>query len=108
MLGDERWEALGEGLQAQRRAEGIALVAELRAIRAESAPYDLASVRCPVLAARGTTSAAHHRQAADELARSVGPGAGPTVVDGAGHGAHLSHPAAFAAWVLDVVSRVDS
>jgi pimeloyl-ACP methyl ester carboxylesterase len=104
MLGDERWDALGEGVQAQRRAEGVALVAELRAIRAATAPYDLDRVRCPVLAARGTTSAAHHQRAADELARLVDPGSRPTVIAGAGHGAHLSHPAEFAEWVLAVVA----
>jgi len=106
MIGNERWDALGPALQAERRAEGPALLAELRAIRvAGEAPYDVDAVACPVLVARGTTSAAHHRRAADELARLVGPAAGPTVVEGAGHGAHRSHPEAFAAWAREVATR---
>jgi pimeloyl-ACP methyl ester carboxylesterase len=96
MIGDERWEALPERTRAQRRAEGPALVAELRSIRDGAAPpYDPSAITVPVVAAHGTTSRPHHTRTAEELARTV-PGAQLVVVDGAGHGVHLTHPAALA------------
>lgn len=96
MVGDERWEALPERTRAQRRAEGPALVAELRSLRdPDHPPYDPARITVPVIAAHGTTSSPHHVRTAEELAELV-PGAELVVVEGAGHGVHLSHPAALA------------
>ncbi len=102
MIGDARWEALSPNLQAERRAEGPALLADLRAARAGGAPYDLSVVRAPVLSGRGTRSEPHHRFAAEELARQVGREI--VVIEGAGHGAHLSHPAPFAQFVRQAVA----
>lgn len=101
MIGDARWEALPASTRATRRAEGRALLADLLAVR-DGAPYHPRSLRVPVVAGRGTEAEAHHRRAADELAASV-PGAELVVIDGAGHGAHGSHPEAFAAFVARVV-----
>ena len=96
MIGDERWEGLPERTRAQRRAEGPALVAELRSIRAPSpAPYVPEQVRVPVVAAHGTTSAPHHQETARALAAGA-PLGELVVVEGAGHGVHLTHPAALA------------
>jgi pimeloyl-ACP methyl ester carboxylesterase len=103
MIGDERWASLSAREQAGRRAEGPALVAELRSVRA-GAPYDLAELRCPVRVGRGSETAPQHRRAAEELAALVGQAGGPDVVDGATHGAHRSHPEAFAAWVNAVLA----
>ncbi len=97
IVGDERWEALPERTRAQRRAEGPALVAELRSIRdAANPPYDPTALGVPVLAAHGTASSPHHRQTAEELAR-LAPFGELAIVEGAGHGVHLSHPADLAA-----------
>jgi pimeloyl-ACP methyl ester carboxylesterase len=101
MVGDERWEAMPAEDRQRRRAEGDALVAELRSVRAGGPPYDLAAVTVPVRAARGSRSKPHHRAAAEELARLVGAGE-PTEIEGAQHGAHASHPDAFAAWVRSI------
>ncbi len=107
MIGDDRWEAMTPAQQDARRAEGPALVAELRSVRAGQTggepAYDLSRITCPVLAARGSESRPHHRQAAAELAERCGPGAGPTEIAGAQHRAHATHPEAFAAWVRAVV-----
>lgn len=101
MIGDERWESLPERTRAQRRAEGPALVTELRSIRApEPAPYDPADLVVPVIAAHGSRSRPHHQETARALAAAV-PGSELVVVEGAEHGVHLTHPAA----VADLVRR---
>jgi pimeloyl-ACP methyl ester carboxylesterase len=60
-------------------------------------------VQVPVLAAFGTETRPHHMRGADELARRA-PQGSLAVVEGATHGAHLTHPAAFA----DLVRRASS
>lgn len=96
MIGDERWERLPMSTREQRRAEGPALLAELRSIReAKDPPYDPSRVRVPVIAAHGTASIDHHRQTAVRLAKLV-PVGELVVVEGAGHGVHLTHPSALA------------
>lgn len=105
MIGDERWEALPERTRAQRRAEGPALVAELRSLRDPAhPPYEPTMVRVPVIAAHGTTSSAHHRRTAEELA-ALAPRAELVVVEGAGHGVHLTHPRELAALARRALDR---
>ena len=102
ILGDERWESLPQSTRDARRAEGPALLAELGSARAAPA-YDPTAIKVPVVAGHSTGSSDHHRWAAQELARLTGGGA-PFVIDGAGHGAHASHHAEFAAFVRAVLA----
>jgi pimeloyl-ACP methyl ester carboxylesterase len=103
MVGDERWERLPAFVRAERRAEGAALVAELRSVHPPAPPpYIPEHVPVPVLAACGTETSAHHRRAAHELARRA-PQGQVELIEGAGHGAHLSHPEAFADLVRDTL-----
>ncbi len=96
MVGDERWERLPERTRRQRRAEGPALVAELRSIRdGQHPPYRPEAITVPVVAAHGTESAPHHKQTARALAEAA-PLGELEVVEGAGHGVHLTHPAELA------------
>ena len=105
LVGDERWEALSPRTQAERRAEGPALVAELQAMRADaSAPYAADALSMPVLAAHGSESRAHHQEAARRLADAA-PHGELAVIEGAGHGGHLTHPAGFADVVRRAVTR---
>lgn len=104
VLGEERWLGLPSATRRERRLEGPALVAELASLRSGAAPFDLDALPVPVVAGHGTRSDPHHRRAADHLAERTG--GFPFVIDGAQHGAHLSHPEAFAAFaeaVLDLV-----
>jgi pimeloyl-ACP methyl ester carboxylesterase len=103
MLGDAVWERLPSRTRASRRAEGAALVAELASMR-EVAPYDPVKVEVPVLAGYGTESKPYHQDAARELARRA-PQGELIVIDGAGHGAPMSHPTVFAEFVRRVVAR---
>ena len=96
MLGDARWERLPAPLRAERRAEGPTLLAELYAVhRPAPAPYRPERVTVPVVAAFGSETQPQHRRGAEELARRAPRGVLETI-DGADHGAHLTHPAAFA------------
>lgn len=104
MVGDERWEALPARTREQRLAEGPALLADLHAVRREPAPYDPARLGMPVVAGHGTQSAAHHVESARRLAE-LAPRGELMVVEGAGHGVHLTHPGELARLVRRAVAR---
>ena len=99
MIGDAAWERLPASVRAERRAEGPTLIAELHSVRPPAPrPYDPARIAVPVVAAHGSRTAWHHVRAAEALARA-GPGAELAIIEGAGHGAHLTHAEAFAGLV---------
>ena len=99
IVGDDMWEALPERTKDQRRAEGPALVSELRSLRPpHDAPYEITSLAAPVVAGHGGMSRPHHQEAARALAVQA-PRGELVVIDGASHGAHLSHPVEFAGLV---------
>ncbi|MDP1820714.1 MAG: alpha/beta hydrolase, partial [Acidimicrobiales bacterium] len=69
LVGDERWEALPEPTREQRRAEGPALLADLRGVRPPAPPpFELDDVRVPVLAAHCSESGPHHQETAKRIA----------------------------------------
>ncbi len=104
MIGDRRWERLPPSTRAARRAEGATLIAEMAQARPPSAPaFDPTRISQAVIAAHGTEGAPHHARSAEALAAAV-PSGELVVVEGAGHGIHLSHPEAFA----DLVRRLDA
>lgn len=104
MVGDARWERLPPSTRVARRAEGPTLVAELAQLRPpHPPPFELGSIQVPVLAAHGTEGAEHHGQAARAVAEGVA-GADLEVVQGSGHGVHLTHPAAVAGMVRRLVA----
>ena len=99
VLGDARWARLPAHVRAERRAEGPTLLAELRTVHQPApAPYRPERLTVPVVAAYGSETQPQHRRAAEELARRAPHGVLERI-DGAGHGAHLTHPQAFAGLV---------
>jgi pimeloyl-ACP methyl ester carboxylesterase len=99
MLGDARWSRLPAHVRAERRAEGPTLLAELRTVHHPApAPYRPERLTVPVVAAFGSETQPQHRRAAEELSRRAPQGVLERI-DGAGHGAHLTHPQAFAGLV---------
>jgi pimeloyl-ACP methyl ester carboxylesterase len=103
VVGDQAWERLPERTRAERRAEGPTLLAEISALRMDAAPFDLAALAVPLVVGRGERSLAHHRRAIDALVE-LRPDAEVVEISGAAHGAHLSHPDAFAAFVRQTVA----
>jgi pimeloyl-ACP methyl ester carboxylesterase len=105
LVGDAAWERQPPGTRAARRAEGPALLADMACMRPPSgAPLDLSAVPVPVVLGRGTQSRSHHRLNCEQLPTLI-PDAELFDVEGAGHGCHFSHPAAFADLVRDAVRR---
>lgn len=105
MIGDRRWERLPTSTRAARRAEGLALLAEMRALRRDAAPYDASALTVPIVSVRGSLSRGHHREGAAWLAATV-DSAELMEIDGAEHGAHLTHPDRFADLVEHLARRV--
>lgn len=104
MVGDDVWRRLPQRVREDRRAEGAALVAEMTSVHADEPPVDLSSVSCEAICAYGTDSGEHLQRASRELAAAL-PAGGLHVIEGAGHGAHVSHPVAFAELVRFALDR---
>jgi pimeloyl-ACP methyl ester carboxylesterase len=105
MIGSATWERLPAAMRAERRAEGHALLAEMRSVRPPNPPpYDAAAVWVPVVAAFGTETRPHHMRATDDLARAA-PRGELRVVEGADHGAHLTHPNEFGDLIRRALER---
>jgi pimeloyl-ACP methyl ester carboxylesterase len=107
ILGDERWEALSEHAKADRRAEGAALVSDMRTIRPATPgglPVDLSRVRQPVIVGRGSRSMPHHVAGMERLA-GILDDAELVTLEGATHGAHAAQPEAMADLVRRVIER---
>jgi pimeloyl-ACP methyl ester carboxylesterase len=105
VVGDHVWERLPSGVRERRRAEGAALVADVRSSRLSTPAYCDDAFTVPVVSGRGTTSPAALARAAVDLAECV-QGAELFVVPGADHGVHLSDPKGFAGFVRSVAERV--
>jgi pimeloyl-ACP methyl ester carboxylesterase len=103
MVGDASWERLPERDKMERRADGPALAAELRAIRHSEPPFDVTTVSVPAVFGRGEHSASRHRDSVTWLVDHT-PGAELFEIAGASHGAHLTHPDAFAAMVRSALA----
>ncbi len=104
MVGDAAWDRLSESAKDERRADGPALQAELAAIRVSQQPFDVSRLTVPATFGRGEQSTARHRDTVAWLAEHV-VGAELVEIAGASHGAHLTHPDAFAAMVRSAVAR---
>jgi pimeloyl-ACP methyl ester carboxylesterase len=104
MIGNEVWERFPTAMQRDRRDEGHALVAEIRAMRAGHAIVDPADIAVPVVAGLGDRSSPRHIEAAQILA-ACAPVAELFVIEGAGHAAQFTHPDEFVAFLRRVVER---
>ena len=105
MVGEGSWARLTEEGRAQRRADGPALVADLRNMRGEGPPFDVTALEVPSVFGRGgPASADHHRRTVEWLGANV-PGGVLYEIANAQHGAHLSHPDHFATMTRLVVER---
>jgi pimeloyl-ACP methyl ester carboxylesterase len=103
MVGASSWAHLTEAGRESRRADGPALVADLRSFRSEVPPFDVTALEVPaVFGMGGPTSRPHHRRTVEWLGANV-PNGVVYEVEGAQHGAHLSHPDHFASMTRLVI-----
>lgn len=93
MIGQDRWDVLPEKTKNERRREGRALVDELSALR-QGPSWSAESIQCPVIVGCGTLGGEHHKKGADWLCEQIASST-KVVIEGANHGAHLSHAAEF-------------
>ena len=98
MIGRERWDNLPEKTKAQRRREGRALRDELNDLRS-GPPWEAGKITSPVLCGRGTKAMKHHLEGASRLAEIL-PTGSLVSLEGAGHGAPVSHPDDFHARLI--------
>lgn len=98
MVGDQVWARLRERERLARRAEGPALLAELRDLRRRDRALDPLVIDVPVLVGSGGQSSERLRGSAQVLCERV-THAESYVIESAGHGAHLTHPDEFARYV---------
>jgi pimeloyl-ACP methyl ester carboxylesterase len=104
MVSPSSWRRLTDEGRAERRADGPALVADMHSLRG-GAPFDVMDLIVPVVFGMGGAgSQPHHRRGVAWLGANV-PGAMAYEINGAQHGAHLSHPDHFADFVRTVVAR---
>ncbi len=103
MVSPTAWHRLTDEGRASRRADGPALIADLTSMRG-APPFDVMALTIPAVFGMGGLGAAHHRRGVAWLGANV-PGACAIEIDGAHHGAHLSHPDHFADMVRLVVAR---
>jgi pimeloyl-ACP methyl ester carboxylesterase len=104
MVGDQIWARLRERDRLARRAEGPALLAELRDLRRRDRALDPLVIDVPVLVGSGGQSSERLRGSAQLLNERLAH-AEPYVIESAGHGAHLTHPDEFARYVDATVRR---
>jgi pimeloyl-ACP methyl ester carboxylesterase len=102
--GDSTWEGLADAARADRLADGPALMTELRSLRSTE-PFDVTELAMPALFGVGGVRSEPRHQAAHEWLLEHVPGSEGMVIEAAGHGAHLTHPDAFALFVRRAIER---
>lgn len=95
--------SLSPGARARVRAGGRGALADATLLGLE--PDALARIACPVVISTGTASEPFYGIIADALVALI-PGATRTTIDGAGHGAPMSHPALVAAAIEDFAATL--
>ena len=103
VVGHDAWDRLPERFRQARVADGPALVADVGSA-VGGLEFDFTDVLSPVAAAHGSETTDAFRRSAETVAADCVHGARLTVIEGAAHGAHLTHPSEFADWIRDVVS----
>ncbi len=105
MVSPRAWSRLTEQGRESRRADGPALIADLRSFRREAPPFAVSALALPsVFGMGGSATQPHHRRSVQWLGANV-PDAVVYEIEGAQHGAHLSHPDHFAGMARLVVER---
>jgi len=103
LLGDHLWESLPERTRATRRAEGPAMVGELRDLQSNR-PWLADQIRCPLVVSYGSDGASHHQRGMRFVHDQV-PGSECVVLTGCRHDAPMSNSQLFASAVVGPAAR---
>lgn len=101
MVGPGVFAGLPPEFREDRRAEGAALIADYAAAEA-GLDIEVADLLCPLAAAHGSRTLPKFERAATTLVEAAHD-ATLTIIAGASHGAHMTHPEAFADWIRSTV-----
>jgi len=96
MVSDSAWERLGPMEQQSRRLDGPALLADLRTLRA-AMPFNVADLKTPTTFVYGESANAAYYAAVGARLVNLSPQIRTESIEGAPHGAHLTHPDRLAA-----------
>lgn len=102
-VGNEAWDRLEPAARADRLADGPALVTELASLSGDPL-FDVTELKVPSVFGGGGASDEFHKENLAWLGEHV-PGAQRIDIPGSGHGAHLTHPDAFADFVRSTMAR---
>ena len=100
IVGPGTWDRISSELRSQYEGEGHVLRLDLEVGRSGEL-FDPHDIRSPVLMGFGQETTAHHQRGVEWFAEQI-PTAEIRSFPGAAHGAHRSHPDAFAEFVSDV------
>jgi len=98
IVSDDAWERMSPGQQADKLADGPALVGDLTIVRMAT-PFsleDLQTLSLPITIGVGQETTMLHHHTVSEHVRSTMENVTVEYLSGAGHGAHLTHPDALA------------
>jgi pimeloyl-ACP methyl ester carboxylesterase len=101
--GNEAWDRLEPAARADRLADGPALITELTSL-GEGPLFDVTKLEVPAVFGSGGASDESHKETAAWLVDNVS-GSEWIEIAGSGHGAHLTHPDAFADFVRSTIAR---
>lgn len=103
LISDAAWEALPERTKVTRRAEGPAMVGELRDLQANE-PWSGSDIVCPVVLGYGSLAREHHRDGMRFVRAQI---QASTLVElpGCRHDAPMSHSELFASQIIEPLMR---
>ncbi len=103
LISDDAWEALPERTKATRRAEGAAMVGELRDLQTHE-PWLAEDIVCPVVLGHGSLGQQHHRDGMRSVHNRI-PGSQLVELPGCRHDAPMSHSELFATSIVEPLLR---
>jgi pimeloyl-ACP methyl ester carboxylesterase len=100
-VGNRIWERLSSDEKESRRLDGPSLLEDLRSLRRGEELVDVTALRVPTLYLYGTGPIEEYYATLAEKLRASNSVITTGVIDGANHGAHLSHPSELGQFVRD-------
>ncbi len=91
VVSDRAWERLSDAQRDSRRRDGPALLNDLRTVRSESPPFDLAQLRVPSTYIHGDGHGVEYYRELSQRLMALNPLISAIEIEHAGHDAHLKN-----------------